>query len=312
MFLYKNIIILYMLKIIIILFIFILLILTKTNNKIEPFNKNVLRKNNNYTINKLKSININNFKQKKNCNRNVFIYWVGKDYKLINILRKLIYLHSDNGKGYNIHFITDKNINKYIKNKPKYFNNLQPAHQADFVRVNVICDYGGIWLDSDILVLDSLDTLFDIIEKKNGFFIKENSQHLSNGIFGSKKNTKLMNTWKTNTLCILNNKEEKIDWMEIGSSELEKIKKTNPEFYINYTIFDGLNDMYPVNWNNCVDEYINKPYSNYKHIIRSYQPLIVLVNSVYKKLEDKTYSEILNGNMPINYFINTSVQNINK
>ena len=69
---------------------------------------------------------------------------------------------------------------------------MSPTHQADFVRVNVICDYGGIWLDSDTLVLDSLDSLFDILETKSGFFIKQNNSHLCNGIFGSNPKTLLM------------------------------------------------------------------------------------------------------------------------
>jgi signal transduction histidine kinase len=61
---------------------------------------------------------------------------------------------------------------------------LCPAHQADFVRVHVICDYGGIWLDSDTLVLDSLDSLFDCMEHGHGlglqlvqeFLKKQNSE----------------------------------------------------------------------------------------------------------------------------------------
>ena len=85
-------------------------------------------------------------------------------------MRDLIYLHSTNGKGYTVHLITDKNIHEYITTIPDYFYELCPAHQADFVRVYVICDYGGIWLDSDTLVLDKLGCLFDLIEDKNGFF----------------------------------------------------------------------------------------------------------------------------------------------
>ena len=107
--------------------------------------------------------------------RNIYLYWVGKEYKLISILRDLIYLHSTNGVGYKVNLITDKNIREYVKDIPDYFSSLSPAHQADFVRVHVICDYGGIWLDSDTIVVDKLDSLFDIIEKKNGFFMKENN-----------------------------------------------------------------------------------------------------------------------------------------
>jgi hypothetical protein len=233
--------------------------------------------------------------------RNVFLYWVGKEYTLICILRNLIYLHSKNGIGYNVHFITEKNIIQYIS-IPDYFTNLCPAHQADFVRVNVICDYGGIWLDSDTIVLDSLDSLFDCMETTYGFFILQNNEHLWNGIFGSKSNTPFMLKWKKEMIKLLEEKKETIAWCEIGNTLLETIKSS----MINYTILNGLDNLYPVNWANCVDEFIDKPYDNYKTIIRGYQPLVALVHLVYKRLENVSEQDILNGTMPINYFINKS------
>jgi hypothetical protein len=242
--------------------------------------------------------------------RNVYLYWVGTDFKLISILRKLIYLHSTNGKGYKVILITEKNINEYIKNIPDYFNNLCPAHQADFVRVNVICDYGGIWLDSDTLVLDSLDSLFDFIENKNGFFIKEFNMFLLNGIFGSKPNTPLMIEWKNEMMNILDKTQGNIGWSDIGMVLLENLYKINSTLYDDYNIFNGLDNLYPVNHDKCVNEFIEQPYDNYKTIVREYQPLLVLVNSVYRKLEDKTEQEILEANMPLNYFINKSIENL--
>ena len=242
--------------------------------------------------------------------RNIFLFWIGKEYKLISILRNLIYLHSTNGIGYNVILITHENIKDYIHDIPEYFYNLCPAHQADFVRVNVICDYGGIWLDSDTLVLDSLDSLFDIVDRKDGFLIKENNQKLTNGIFGSKKETKFMKLWKNNVRTKLDTKNGNIGWLCIGGFMMDCIFSSNKSLFENYDIFQGLDNLYPVNWNNCVTEFINKPYDNYKNIIRNNQPLVVLVHSVYKKLENKTTEEILNGNMPINYFINKSFDNM--
>jgi hypothetical protein len=245
--------------------------------------------------------------------RNIFIYWTGQDISLITLLRKLMYLHSSNGKGYNVNFITDDNINDYIKNLPNYFNNLLAPHKADFVRVSVICEYGGIWLDSDIIVLDKLDSLFDIIDNKNGFFITQNNNQLYNGIFGSKKQTPLMIEWKNKMIEILefhDNNKKYIVWDAIGNSLLTYTYTYNSNLYDNYDIFNGLDNIYPVNWDNCVDEYINKPYENYKNIIREFQPLIVLVSSVYLNLKDKTEKEILESNMPINYFINKSFENM--
>ncbi len=244
--------------------------------------------------------------------RNIFIYWTGKEYKLISILRNLIYIHSTNGIGYHIILITPENIHNYVSNIPNYFYNLLPAHQADYVRVNVICDYGGIWLDSDTLVLDSLDSLFDIIDNKDGFLIKQNNNILWNGIFGSKKGTCFMKYWKNKLRNKLDITKGKIGWCDIGNDMLEGIFNSNPGLFKNYKIFQGLDNVYPVNWDNCVTEFITKPYDNYKNIIRNYQPFIVLVNSVYKALENKHIHEILNGTMPINYFINKSFDNSGK
>lgn len=241
--------------------------------------------------------------------RNVYLYWVGKSYKLISILRNLIYYHSKNGKGYNVILITKNNINDYVKNIPENFENLCPAHQADIVRVNVLCDYGGIWLDSDTIVMDSLDELFDIVENKDGFFIRENSESLCNGVFGSKKQTPLMLKWK-NYLTNIFQKKIKIEWTTIGSKFLNNVNKSSEKnLFDNYVIFDGLENMYPVNWDKCVEEFINKPYNNHINIIRKFQPLIVLVNSVYKNLENKSEKMLFNSNCPLTYFINKSFEN---
>jgi len=139
----------------------------------------------------------------------------------------------------------------------------------------------------------------------------ENNEILFNGVFGSKPNTPLMIEWKTKVLTILNTKKQTITWTEIGNSLLENIKHNHPDYYNNYKIFNGLDNMYPVNWNNCVDEFITKKYKNYKNIEKEYQPLIVLVNSVYKELETKTEDEILNNNIPLHFFINKSFLNVN-
>ena len=243
---------------------------------------------------------------------NLFIYWVGKEYKLIKILRNLMKIHSTNGKGYKLIHLNRDNISEYIDNIPDYFDNLLPAHQADFVRVCVIRKYGGIWMDSDTLVLDSLDSLFDIINKRNGFFIKENDLVIWNGVFGSKKETPLMIQWEKDIRLILDKKKNNINWAELGCDYLDFIYNNYRPIFKNYVVFSGKKNMYPINWNNCVNEFINKPYNNYKNITRKYQPFIVLVNSVYKALERFTEKQILNFRMPLNYFINKSFENNRK
>jgi len=239
-------------------------------------------------------------------NRNVYMFWMGAEYKLIKILRDLIYLHSKNGKGYNVHLINHDNLSKYIQDTiPKYFYNLSYNHQSDFIRAHVLCDHGGIYLDSDTIVMDKLDELFDIIDNKDGFFILENNETLSAGVFGSKPNTTIMKYWKSETRKITYQKTKR-KWTALGGSILNNCNK---EWLNNYEIFRGLDNMYPINYPDCVKEFINSPYQNYEKIKRDFQPLIILVNTVYNELEKN--DNILELDIPLNYFLKKSFENAN-
>jgi hypothetical protein len=109
---------------------------------------------------------------------------------------------------------------------------------------------------------------------------------------------------------ILDVKKHTIEWAEIGSVLLQKIYKENVKLYDNYIIYNGLDTMYPCNWNKCVEEFINKPYNNYKNLIREFQPLVVLVRSVYELLESRTIDEFWRGESPLKYFIQKSLENL--
>ena len=243
-------------------------------------------------------------------NNNLFLYWEGYEYKLIKKLRDLIYLHSTNGNGYTVNLITPNNLNKYVSELPACFNDLLPAHRADYIRVYVICKYGGIWLDSDVLVLDKLDDLFNIINQKDGFFIKQNNTELWNGVFGSKPNTNFMIEWLKQINTVLQNKKSNIDWTEIGNDLQKNIEINHPNFLNNYKIFNGLDNMYPINWDNCEEEFLLKPYDNYKNILRDFQPIVILCNIIYKEYEKEKYYN--NNNIPLMYFINKSTENMKK
>lgn len=232
----------------------------------------------------------------------VFLYWIGKEYTLLKILRERIIKYSKVGKGYEVILITKENIKQYVK-VPSYFYKLQPAHQADYVRVNVICDFGGIWLDSDTIVVDKLDSMFELMEKGNGFFVKNAAGNIINSVFGSKPNTDLMLYWKEMVQTILDQKETNITWIEIGAKILSEFYES-PSVYEGYTILDGPTTVCPVPWDKCVQEFIDKPYENYKAILRDNQPLIILFQNAYKVMEKLPEEDVRKGKMPIHYFLN--------
>lgn len=237
------------------------------------------------------------------------MFWVGVPFKLILILRKLIYIHSNSGRGYKVHLLTTENIINYLDDIPDYFYRLKPNHQSDYIRAHVLYKFGGIWLDSDTIVIETLDPLFDMIDKQDGFFIKESNLTVCSGVFGSKKRTPLMKEWKDQMRQLLDIKKEHIGWADIGPLMLQAIFDSKPQLYARYNILNGLNNLYPVNPECCKSEFLDKPYKNFKTLVRETQPLVIIVNSVYRALEDKTLEEIIHDTMPINYFINKSLQN---
>lgn len=242
--------------------------------------------------------------------RNVFIYWTGKDYPLIRIFRILMQKHQYSGKGYKLHYINDSNLSEYLNFIPENFDNLIPAHKADFIRIFVLNRFGGIWLDSDNLIMNNLDYYFEILEQYRGFFLKQ--KEISISFFGSVKDNPYLIEWITRSKKKIEIKD-KLSWEEIGLDIVKSINKELPQLLTDIKILDAYKHAYPVEWYKCLEEFCLKPYNNYTNLItEERKDLVILVNSVYKHLESLSVQEIISSNMPLNYFINQSLINSDK
>ncbi len=239
---------------------------------------------------------------------NVFIFWVGDDYKVIKFLRALIYHHSDGGKNYKVHLLNYENLNNYVDKIPDYFWKLSLPHQADWIRVEVICKWGGLWLDSDTIVLSDLSDVFNTIKSNEGILVKDTAykrNSLINGVFGSKPQTRLMLEWRSRINSILENKTN-IKWNEIGGDILLKISYQYSNYLQNYVILDGQKTVYPIDWKMIYVEFIKKPYENWQKLERDYQPFLIITSGVYKKAEELSEEDIMKT--PLSYFIRKSYQ----
>ena len=95
-----------------------------------------------------------------------------------------------------------KNIFDYIPNLRQDINDLPIALKTDYIRVKLLCDYGGLWIDADTILMNNLK---DIAKKLNfgvdfiGFGCtqsicknQEGYAKPSNGVMGSIKYGKLI------------------------------------------------------------------------------------------------------------------------
>ena len=62
------------------------------------------------------------------------------------------------------------------------------AFVSDYIRLKALYDFGGIYLDTDMMVLKPFETLLD----NNCFFGAEDKDYVSCGIIGAKKNNKII------------------------------------------------------------------------------------------------------------------------
>lgn len=243
-----------------------------------------------------------------NQRKNVFVYWVGPKPSLIHILHDLMRLHSCNGRHYNLNVLSrDDFLNNY-PDAPECFDQLRPAHQADVVRVWTLLKHGGIWLDSDTLVMSSLASIFDdVCNDKKGFFVAHGNCKIMNSVFGSKKNTRLLRKWKKHILRTLDESGADIKWSILGQQFLTNAMVKRKELFSDYLIYHGPSTMEPVSYINCIDAFLSKNSYADESSLRHFQPLIILSNRLYKALDGHTKSEILQANTPLSRLIKSSL-----
>tara|TARA_Y100000389_G_scaffold204506_1_gene257498 strand:- start:7966 stop:8859 length:894 start_codon:yes stop_codon:yes gene_type:complete len=94
-------------------------------------------------------------------NYKIWLYWEnipGKEKPIhIDLCQRSIIKNS----GMETIILDNKNLYKYLPNIRMDINNLSIPHKADYIRICILQKYGGMWLDSDIIVFKSLKPLLN-------------------------------------------------------------------------------------------------------------------------------------------------------
>ena len=79
-------------------------------------------------------------------------------------------------KGWKIILLNSSNIDNYSIIKPLRFNELSHTTKSDVIRLSVLYNYGGLWMDASVLLVESLDWIYEY-EKNSyyGFILKHKS-----------------------------------------------------------------------------------------------------------------------------------------
>ena len=87
-------------------------------------------------------------------NKIIWSYWSGpKNY----FVKKSYESWKKYLPEWDIKLLNDEDLVKYDIKKPDNFEKLVKAKQSDVIRLNLLYNYGGVWLDATIILNDNLD-----------------------------------------------------------------------------------------------------------------------------------------------------------
>tara|TARA_Y100000114_G_C11692700_1_gene294400 strand:- start:39 stop:848 length:810 start_codon:yes stop_codon:yes gene_type:complete len=82
-------------------------------------------------------------------NKIIWSYWSGD---MDNITKKCINSWNKHTKGWEIIILNENTINKYNIIKPSNYDKLSHTTKSDIIRLSLLYNYGGLWLDASIML----------------------------------------------------------------------------------------------------------------------------------------------------------------
>lgn len=95
-------------------------------------------------------------------NRKIWVCWLQGEANMPEIVRTCYNSVKANANGREVVLITNENVEKYIS-IPKFIkdkvNNgkMSRTHFADYIRISLLKNYGGLWIDATVLVTDKIN-----------------------------------------------------------------------------------------------------------------------------------------------------------
>lgn len=155
----------------------------------------------------------------------VFCYWDKGVEKMSPMIR---YIYEHNVKmsqkfNFNYILITDDNVGEYIV-VPERFNTLAHNFKSDIVRYFALDKYGGVWLDSDIIIIKDLNVLFNnlIDSGKLAMVDVEFDSEIGCASLAMVKSTNLTKMAIDNINSLLDS-NKKLIWGDLGPLNIRKV-----------------------------------------------------------------------------------------
>lgn len=170
--------------------------------------------------------------QKGNPEKIIWSYWHDQNLPPVVQLALLSWQHFH--PDWTIYFLTSHSLSVFITSLelPPTFSSQSHAHQADIIRIILLEKYGGIWIDSSIIIQKRIDSQwFPQTYDVGGFYISDfttdpNYKVFENWFIAAPRNSPLIKAWKNEFFRALSfpKKSDYIAQLEKEKVPINKIK----------------------------------------------------------------------------------------
>ncbi|ENX12105.1 hypothetical protein F895_03616 [Acinetobacter sp. CIP 64.2] len=94
--------------------------------------------------------------------KKIWMYWEGS---LSGFIEKCVEQVKKTNPHYEVNFLTPDTLKDFCNIDFDRFQHITPQQKADLIRLDLLYQYGGIWLDASIIVYESLDWIQSLVTK---------------------------------------------------------------------------------------------------------------------------------------------------
>lgn len=171
----------------------------------------------------------------------VWMYWEGESPEWIKACQRTVEAHATDVRLIDADdFDRMRDIDRDID-----LSRLCTAHRADFIRAFLLARHGGLWVDSDCIVLRPLQPIFDALTRYDFLGYKERQGHIANNFMGAPAGSRHAAAYYAR-VCEILRSGKRLEWLSLGSYALtETIQKSGVPWYrVGYDLIQ------PVCWSN--------------------------------------------------------------
>ena len=171
----------------------------------------------------------------------VWLYWEGALPDWIAACRQTIFAHCPDVRL--LDWITFDQL--WDSDRDLDIHRLSVAHRADFIRAFLLARFGGLWIDSDCLVMRDLQPVFDLLDEYDFVAHAERQGHISNGFIAAAPDGVIARAYYKR-LCEIMRSGRELSWLTLGADLLTATLNDSriPWYRLGYELVQ------PVCWSN--------------------------------------------------------------